>query len=122
MKLFLTILFFKMTVFGQSSKNDLKMLDTNKTENCFSSTNFDIIYLYINNHIKKKNNAFYKYGNYELYIIDATKISLKKNGYTLSSIVKERGVFSLAKRKEDHDPILKKTHQIFCELLISSEK
>ena len=94
------------------------MFDTNNIEKCFSVASFDIVYNHINVQIKSSNAAFYKYDNYELYLTDASTISFKQNGYTLSCINKVKGIYSLAKIKKDNDRILMKTNQIFCKLLL----
>lgn len=107
-----------MAAFGQTSINNVKMFDIEKTENCFSKTNFDRVYKYVDDQIKKNNSTFYKYEKYELYLNGRSEISFKKDGYTLSNAIKERGIFSLAKRKQDNDKILKETNQIFCKILL----
>lgn len=118
----LAIILFTMTAFGQTSINNVKILDTVKTESCFSKANFDSVYKYINVQIKKSNTTFSKYDNYELYLNDTTEISFKKDGYTLSKVIKEKGVFSLAKRKKDNEKILKETNEIFCKILLLIDK
>lgn len=97
-------------------------MDTNKTENCFSKTNFDIVYKYIGSQIKKSTVAFHNYDSYEVYLKDNAQISFKSNGYTLSRIIKDKGIFALPKRKKDNENILKKTNQLFCELVVLAGK
>lgn len=121
-KILAHIILLKMTAFGQTSNNNAKMLDTEKTETCFSKTNFDSVYKYIDNQIKRSNTTFYKYENYELNIYDTSEIDLKKDGYTLSKVLKEKGIISLAKRKQDNDKIVKKTNQLFCKILLLTDK
>ncbi len=94
--------------------------DNATTETCFSVTNFDIVYQYIDVQIKKNNTSFYKYENYQIYLNDTTEISFKKDGYTLSKVIKGKGVVPLAKRKQDNNNVLKKTNGIFCEILLSA--
>ena len=112
-----------MTVFGHTCFNNAKPLDLVTEKGiCFSTVNFDRVYNYIDIQIKNRNTTIYRYDNYELYLNDTTEISLKKDGWTLSKIIKEKGVVSLAKRKRDNDRILKETNYIFCKILILTEK
>lgn len=111
-----------MTAFGQTSINYVKMIDTEETENCFSRTNFESVLKYIADQIKKNNTVFYRYDDYELFLNDTSEIFLKKDGYTLSKVIKGKGVFAVAKRKQDHDIILKKTNHLFCQMLLLANK
>lgn len=84
--------------------------------------NFDNVYNYIENQIKKDNMSFYPYHNYELHLIGNSEIILKKEGYTLSKITKEKGIFSLPKREKDNVEMVKKTNQLFLEILVLAGK
>lgn len=84
--------------------------------------NFDNVYNYIENQIKKNDMSFYPYHNYELHLIDNSEIIVKKEGYTLSKITKEKGIFALPKREKDSVEMIKKTNQLFLEILVLAGK
>lgn len=114
MKTLTTIILLSLTSLGSGT--------VEKNENCFSETNFDTVYQYIDAQIKESDESFYQHGKYELWLSDASEISLKKEGYTLSKIVRKKGIFSLAKSKKPNAKSTQKTHRIFCELLLMVEK
>ena len=109
-KLLATLLFLGSVTFGQTNRE--------KTDNCFSESNFGCVYNFIDTQIKKNNSTFYKYDDYELHLTDTTEIALKKDGFTLSKILKDKGFVCLAKYKKDNKNILIKTNKVFCELLL----
>lgn len=79
--------------------------------------NFDDIYDFIEIQIKENDGSFYFYKNYELHLKDNSEIILKKGNYTLSRIVKEKGIFSLAKTDNDNKEMIRKTNQLLLEIL-----
>jgi len=119
MTIIITMTAFESTRFNNAKTGDLNIENTGI---CFSPIIFDRVYKYIDDQIKKENLTFYKFDNYELYVNDTTDIYFKKDGWTLSKIIKDKGVVSLAKRKQDNDSILKKTNNIFYKILLLTEK
>ena len=110
MKALTALLFLSTATFGQINRV--------KTDNCFSMSNFVCVYKFIDTQIKTSNSTFYKYDDYELHLTDTTEIALKKDGFTLSKILKDKGFVCLAKYKKDNKNILIKTNKVFCELLL----
>jgi hypothetical protein len=125
MKLFIAnmsagFLFF-IIVFSGCLNINAENRKMNKTENCFSEANLAIVYSYIKNQISSGNKSFYEYGGYELHVYENTEIALKDKGYTLAKINKENGIISLSIFKASNDRIVKKTSQIFCEILAAAQ-
>jgi len=111
-----------MLLFGLASCNNKNTINTEKAESCFSKVNFDIVYKYLDDQIKKGNKTFYEYDSLKLFLTDTTEISFKKDFYTLAKINQTTGVVSLAKAKRDNDIVLKETDHIFCEILLLAKK
>ena len=86
-------------------------------QTCFSEENLITVYNYLKNRISSRNKSFFEYSGYELYVYENTEIALKEKGYTLAKINKENGIISLSIFKASNDRIVKKTNQIFCEIL-----
>lgn len=87
-----------------------------KNENCFSETNFNIVYQYLNNKTTAQDLAFYQFNGYEIHINDSV-IRIKTDGWTEAVISKDGGISGLAKRQPDNDRQIKKANGIFCQLL-----
>ena len=89
---------------------------------CFSPTNFDVVYNFVEQAARADAAAYIQYKEYEIHIGEPASLSFRDNGYTLARIDKNRAVFSLAKRQKDGEQIVKKVNQIFCELLAAANK
>lgn len=122
MKLVTIIILVTPVLFEISNINSTSMSYMSATETCFSPANFEHVYKYVDIQIKKNNANFYTYGNYDLYLSNEMEISFKKNKYTLSKVIREKGIFSLVKSKRDHDKALKEANHVFCELLLTAHK
>jgi len=90
-------------------------------KNCFSETNFETVYQYLDNKITTQELIFYAHGNYEIYLIRENEIKIKYRGWSMAIISKERGIFALAKSKSDNEKQLKKANEIFCQLVVETE-
>ena len=93
-----------------------------KNEICFSETNFEIVYQYLDNKIATQDLTFYTCGNYKIHLISKNEIKIRNNGGTVAIVRKESGIFSLAKLKSDNERQLKKANEIFCQLVAEAEK
>jgi len=91
--------------------------------NCFSKENFQKVYGYIENKINEDGSSFFVFKEYEVHITKKEEIiSIKKNGYTLSKIEVEKGIYSLNKSEKQNKKMVNLTHNIFCELLSIANK
>ena len=93
-----------------------------KNENCFSETNFEIVYQYLNDKIVSQKLEFYTYDGYDIHLISENEIKIKNNGGTMAIIRKEKGILALAKLKSDNEKQLTKANNIFCELVAEVKK
>jgi len=91
-------------------------------DNVVSKENFDTVYQYIFDQIKKDTTKFYSYKNYDFYLKEESEILVKKDTYIISHISRENGIRSLAKREKDNKELVKKTTQLFLELLLIADK
>lgn len=120
MKIILSVLLIIIT---SSVKYD-QPTTMNKEVSCFSETNFDIVYRYLQEQIRKADKNYYVHGNRALYVLNSPEtygkeIILTDKGYTytLAAINKEKGIFALAKMLEDNKRLVQEANQIFCEIL-----
>ena len=93
----------------------MKSEATNET--CFSEINFDSVYQFILNKTQKNISKVYVYEGYEIVLQDNSEIAFKQNGYTLSTVNKDFGIFAFPKLSRDNERITLKTNQLFCELV-----
>lgn len=82
-----------------------------------SEKDFDNVYHYIEIQIQKFHLQFYTCENYEIYLKENLKIILKKEGFTLSIISKENGIFSLAKTHSQNRNMVIETSKLFLDIL-----
>ena len=115
----LTPIFFLIILLNYSCNGNIEK-STNET--CFSKENFDTVYEFIKTQTRKSQGGFYLYDSTEIYISRIDELSFKKNGYTLSKINREKGIFSLAMLKNDNDKLTSKTNLLFCKLLSETRK
>lgn len=97
----------------------------NKTASCFSEENFDIVYQYLEDQMKKEEVKKYPFDTYVLNIADngqGLEIRMKRDDYSLAIISKERGIYSLAKRLKDNNRLVHKANEIFCKILSLAEE
>lgn len=83
----------------------------------FSDDNFDLAYKYLEGQIKSSNKPYYHYNEYEIHLIDEATIAFKKKAFTLSKVIKAKGIFSLSKNIMNNNKTRKETTQIFCEII-----
>lgn len=114
----ITILFLIISL--NSSCND--NIEKSENEMCFTNKNFDTVYKFIKTQTIKNQSDFYLYDDIEIYINGVDELSFKKNGYTLSKINKERGIFSLAMYKVQNDKLVLKANDLFCKLLSEASR
>lgn len=88
----------------------------NENKICLSESTYDTVYAYLSTEIKNENLSFYMYKGYEFYIGTLNQISVRKDGYTMSNIHREKGISALAKEKTYNKIDVSLTHQLFCEL------
>jgi len=93
-----------------------------KNESCFSETNFEFVYQYLNDKIATQKLKFYAFADYEIHLINENEIKIKNNGGTMAIIRKEKGILALAKLKSDNEKQLTKANNIFCELVAEVKK
>lgn len=122
MKIFVSLALSLILLLGLASCNDKNAKYSEKAESCFSKVNFDIVYKYLDDQIKKGNKTFYEYDSLKLILTDTTEISFKKDFYTLAKINQTQGIVSLAKAKRDNDIVLNETEHMFCEILLLAKK
>lgn len=87
------------------------------SKDCFSATNFDLVYDYIRASIDKDNLSFYTHETYQLHLSCSAEITVKQNGYTLAVISRGKGIYSLAKVLSDNNKLVRTANRIFCEIL-----
>ena len=93
-----------------------------KGENCFSEDNFKLVYQYINKIIITEERSFFKYSDYNIYLVSDKEIVIKKNGWTIAKIKQDEGIVALAMRKADNDRQLNAANKIFCKLLSDAQE
>ena len=84
---------------------------------CFSETNFESVYKFLENEIKQGDKGFYVFEGNKLYVKEGMQIVIKEDSFTLAIIHKKQGVYSLAKVLSDNQHLVKKAHEIFCSIL-----
>ena len=89
---------------------------------CFSETNFESVYKFLESEIKQGDRGFYVFEGNELYVKEGMQIVIKEDSFTLAIIHKKRGVYSLAKILSDNQNLVKKAHNIFCGILELQEQ
>ena len=115
MKVALLISLFIIFVFKLFHINK-EILSKDNKETCFSKSNFDTVYKFIDTKIKNEI-AFYEFENYTICLKNNTEIWFLKKGYSKGKITKEKGVFSLAIWQKDNDRIVKEINELFCKIL-----
>lgn len=94
------------------------MKSETKEEGCFSKTNFDSVSRFIQMKTQSNKTKGYVLGDWEIVVSDGSDIFFKKDGYSLSKVNREMGIFSFPKLGPDNKKITLKTNQLFCELVL----
>ena len=84
---------------------------------CYSEANFETVYKFVDDQIKKGEEDFYSFQAHQLFLIDGEMIAIKQKNWTQSIIHREKGIYSLAKEFKANHKYVKKAHEIFCELV-----
>lgn len=115
MKIVGALMIFAIT-FTSPSKNHNTQPMPNKND-CFSATNFNLVYQYISESMQQDSSAYYRYEKYQLHPGCAAEIAVKQDGYTLAIISRERGIYSLAKVLSDNNRLVSIANEMFCNIL-----
>lgn len=94
-----------------------KSIEKNTNETCFSKENFEAVHQFIKTQTKKNRSPFYLYDGVEIYTNTVDELLFIKNGYIISKINKQRGLFSLSIYKSDNDKLVSEANLLFCKLL-----
>ena len=122
MKKIITLVFSLLALFGYqqtATKNETKGLDK---KSCFTASNFDTVYTYIAIQIKNGNNSYFNLDGYEIYLTDESNIAVKKEKkYTVGTINKSKGIFSLAIMQKNNEKTVLKINELYCKILSVAE-
>lgn len=66
-------------------------------ELCFSKTNFDNVFRFIQMKTQSNKTKGYIHGDWEIVVSDNSELFKKKNGYSLSKVSRELGIFFFSK-------------------------
>ena len=94
------------------------MKSEKNNELCFSKTNFDNVFRFIQMKTEINKTKGYMHGDWEIVVSERSELFFKKNGYSLSKVNRELGIFSFPKLSSDNERIRLKTNQLFCELVL----
>lgn len=91
--------------------------EKNSKVDCFSTDNFDSVYLFIKSQLATSKSEFYVVEKTEIHLTNDQEITFKSNGYTFSKVNREKGIISLPKYKADNDKTQLISSQLFCKIL-----
>lgn len=94
------------------------MKSEKNNELCFSKTNFDNVFRFIQMKTESNKTKGYIHGDWEIVVSDNSELFFKKNGYSLSKVNRELEIFPFPKLSSDNERIILKTNQLFCELVL----
>ena len=88
-----------------------------KNKSCFSKTNYEIIHNYIKRKIEIEKLPYFTDNDYNIYLIDKNEIVINNKSSMIGKIVKDQGIFSVAKNKSDNERLTIEMNNLFCELI-----
>lgn len=117
MRRYLVIIILSLFLFSCSKKK-------NHNKNCFSNTNYELVYKYIKNEIEIRQQSHFENNEYDLYLIDKNEIKVYKEKTLIGNIRNDKGIFSIAIYKSNNEKLTIEMNNLFCSLIseINSEK
>lgn len=85
---------------------------------CYSDDNFDYVYAYVEKDMGNKSLPYFEFDGYELYTESGEVISIKKEGWTLSKVIRGKGVVALPKNEPHNSEVAHTMNAVFCNLVI----
>ena len=122
MLILINLMFLTFAVSEHRITNETIVRTMNDTESCYSEENFETVYKFVEDQIKKSEENFYSFKSCQLFLMDGEVIAIKQKNWTESIIHREKGIYSLAKELKANQRHVKKAHEIFCELVALQEK
>jgi hypothetical protein len=86
---------------------------------CLSYNNFNLVYTYVDKHIKSGHADFYACEGFKLYVTEEQHIRVKRNGLTVA-IITPKGLMSLPSTYPENEKAARETNDMFCKLLFLS--
>lgn len=120
MLILINLMFLTFAVSEHRTTNESNVPTMNHT--CYSEANFETVYKFVEDQIKKSEEDFYSFKSCQLFLMDGEVIAIRQKNWTQSMIHTERGIYSLAKELNANQRHVKKAHEIFCELVVLQEK
>lgn len=115
MLILINLMFLTFAVSEHRTTNESNVPTMNHT--CCSEANFETVYKFVEDQIKKGEEDFYSFQAYQLFLIDGEMIAIRQKNWTQSIIHREKGIYSLTKEFKANQKYVKKAHEIFCELV-----
>ena len=119
----MALIFSLLALFGYPQTTTKKETTRLDKKSCFTTNNFDTVYTYISIQIKNGNKSHFNLDGYEIYLPDESSITIKnEKSYSLGSINKSKGIFSLAIKQKDNEKIVLQINELYCKILFAAEK